>query len=97
MTLPKIEWKINAGHIISLLVLIVGFIAGYARIQARQESMEKELHEHMATDAIQFASFATKETRLFRDKEVDSKLDDIIKRLDRIERMHMTNVFGVPK
>lgn len=89
MATPSFEWKINFGHILTFIVLLIGFVAGYARLQQRQDSLERELHEHMAIDAAQFASFATKETRLYRDQAVDSKLDDIIKRLDRIERMHM--------
>lgn len=96
MAPPRIEWKINVGHLITLLVLLAGFIAGYAKLQARQDEFDRQLHEHEAYDDKRFGAFATKETRAARDQEVNARLDMIAKRIDeanarleRIERMHM--------
>jgi len=96
MTPPRIEWKINVGHLITLAVLLIGFIAGYARIQARQDALEQRMHEHEAYDDRRFDAVTTKETGAARDAEVNARLDMIAKRLDeansrleRIERIHM--------
>jgi hypothetical protein len=96
MTPPRIEWKINVGHLITLLVLLAGFVAGYANLQARQIELDRRLSEHAAYDDRRFDSFATKETRAMRDQEVDSKfelimrqLDEANKRLARIEALHI--------
>ena len=96
MTAPRIEWKINVGHVITLAVLLIGFIAGYASLQARQDALEQRMHEHAAYDDRRFDGVATKETRAARDQEVNARLDMIAKRLDeanarleRIERIHM--------
>ena len=96
MTPPRIEWKINVGHVITLAVLLIGFIAGYASLQARQDALEQRMHEHAAYDDRRFDAVATKETRAARDQEVNARLDMIAKRLDeanarleRIERIHM--------
>ena len=96
MTPPRIEWKINVGHVITLAVLLIGFIVGYASLQARQEALEQRMHEHEAYDDRRFDAVPTKETRAARDQEVNARLDMIAKRLDevnarleRIERIHM--------
>ncbi len=97
MTPPRIEWKINLGHLITLLMLLAGFIAGYAKLQARQDELEREYRAHEAYDDKRFDAFATKETRAARDQEVNTKFDLIMRQLDeanrrlaRIEEMHMT-------
>lgn len=96
MTAPRIEWKINVGHLITLVVLLIGFIGGYGRLQAKQEEFDQRVHEHDAYDDKPFDAVATKETRAARDQEVNARLDMIAKRLDeanarleRIERIHM--------
>lgn len=96
MTPPRIEWKINVGHLITLVVLLAGFVAGYARLQARADELDQRLHEHADYDDKRFDSFATKETRAARDLEVNAKFDLIMrqleeanKRLARIEQLHM--------
>ncbi len=100
MTPPRIEWKINLGHLITLAVLFIGFMAGYARLQARQDALEQRTHEHEAYDERRFDAVATKDARAARDQEVNARLDMIAKRLDeanarleRIERIHMKNSF----
>jgi hypothetical protein len=96
MTPPRIEWKINAGHLLTLIILVLGFTAGYVRLQAREDELEQRFHAHEAYDDKRFDAFATKETRAARDSEVNARLDMIAKRLDeanarleRIERIHM--------
>ena len=96
MTPPRIEWKINVGHLITLAVLLIGFIGGYASLQARQDAVEQRVHEQVAYDDRRFDAVTTKESRAARDDEVNARLDMIAKRLDeinagleRIERIHM--------
>ncbi len=98
MTPPRIEWKINIGHLITLLVLLIGFAAGYARVQARQDDLEQRFQAHEVYDDKRFDGYATKETRAARDQEVNAKFDLILrqldeanKRLERIERIHLGN------
>jgi hypothetical protein len=98
MTPPHIEWKINVGHVITLAVLLIGIIAGYASLQAREETVEQRMHEHQAYNDRRFDAVATKESRAARDQEVNARLDMIAKRLDemnarleRNERIHMKN------
>ena len=96
MTPPQIEWKINVGHLITLAVLLIGFIGGYAGLQARQDAVEQRVHEQAVYDDRRFDAVTTKESRAARDDEVNARLDMIAKRLDevnarleRIERIHM--------
>ena len=96
MTPPRIEWKINVGHLITLAVLLIGFIGGYASLQARQDAVEQRVHEQAAYDDRRVDAVTTKDSRAARDEEVNARLDMIAKRLDemnarleRIERIHM--------
>lgn len=96
MTLPKIEWKINFGHVLSLLILLAGFIAGYTKLQVQHEALAMEVQRHEADDKKMWETFALKETRKFRDDTVDSKfeavmngINDLKDRMKRIEEMHM--------
>ncbi len=86
MTPPRIEWKINAGHLLTLAVLLVGFVAGYAKVQARQDQLEREFHEHQTYDDKRFESYATKDTRAARDQEVNAKFDLVLRQLDEANR-----------
>ncbi len=94
--IPRVRWEINIGHVITLVLLLIGFIAGYARIQARQDDLELRFREHQAYDDRRFETVATKDTRAARDQEVDAKFDLIMRQLDeankrlaRIEELHM--------
>ncbi len=96
MAPPRIEWKINIGHLITLAVLVIGFVAGYAKVQARQDQLERDFHEHEAYDNKRFETYATKDTRAARDQEVNAKfalvlrqLDEANRRLERIESIQM--------
>jgi hypothetical protein len=78
--------------------MLVGFVAGYARLEARQNVMETDLHAHEAYDDKRFEAFATKESRSMRDQTVDAKLDalkaqiaDLKADVSRLVEMHMKN------
>lgn len=88
--------KITLGNIITLTVIIISFLAGYVRLQVRQEILESEVaaqtrkfKEHEEYDDKRFADYATRESRMQRDKQVDATLSEILDRVKRIEVMHM--------
>ncbi len=49
MTPPRIEWKINLGHVITLAVLSISFMAGHAardaEVNAHLDMIAKRLDE----------------------------------------------------
>ncbi len=86
------------GHVITLAVLLIGFIVGYVNLQARQNAMEQRVREHEAYDDRRFDAVTTKESRAARDAEVNARLDMIAKRLDeanaRLERIERIHIIG---
>ncbi len=90
------EFKISLGTIISVILYIVLGYAAFVELRTNHANLDKEFRQHEAYDDKRFEAFATKDTRAARDKEVDARLDIIVKQLDeanrrleRIERLHM--------
>lgn len=104
MTPPRwLEMKITIGNLLTMTVLVIGFIVGYVRLQDDQVALWREhntlataVKDHVLKDDIKFGQLASKETREMRDRAVDTMFQtistqqkDIIDRLGRIERIHM--------
>jgi hypothetical protein len=84
-----IDLKVNLTAICTVVILIVSWAMGYQELKSNHIALANEVHAHFNEDRGKFDTLATKETGVVRDKALDQKLDEIIRRLERIERLHM--------
>ncbi len=79
------EWRVTFGNVLTIAVFLGTIAVGWGQLRAQMDYLTGTFHEHTQYDDRRFADMATKETRVARDKEVDTKLDDIKMRLARLE------------
>lgn len=77
-----IDLKINLTTIITVIILIGSWIAGYQELKAAHSGLAAEVHRHIDQDKDRFAALATKETGAIRDREVDTKISSVQKSVD---------------
>ncbi len=76
------EWidaKISVGNIVTIGVLLTGGIFGYASLQSRTDTNEKDIAELKI-------QYERRETALQREQNIINRMDDMRTRMERIER-----------
>ncbi len=83
------DFRITVATIVALVILVGTWIAGFERDRVKREALASEFRQHKQEDKAKFEALATKESSDLKYQELQRQYAEIIKRLDRIEAMHL--------
>ncbi len=78
------NWQITFGNILTILVFVVGGIAGYARLEEQVSNMARDLEEHKVNQQIEMKELVRRDVQETRNSFIDQQLKNITEKLDKI-------------